>query len=60
MRSSTRACGPGSTSRNSDEVGAAIGRRVARWQERRFPQAGDDDNDHDHGGNHDRHHDDRS
>jgi hypothetical protein len=42
--------------RNADEVGAAIGEHVARWQEQRFPQASDHDNhgnqDGDHDGNH--------
>jgi hypothetical protein len=50
--------------RNADEVGAAIGQRVARWQEHRFPQTSDDDHDHidqndDNHRNHDGRHNDR-
>jgi hypothetical protein len=39
--------------RNADEQGAAIGERVARWQEHRFPQARDHDDDHDDDHDHD-------
>jgi hypothetical protein len=34
--------------RKADEDGAEIGRRVARWQQHRFPQTRDHDHDHDH------------
>lgn len=50
--------------RNADEVGAAIGQRIARWQEDRFPRTSNDDYDHNHQDddnhrNHDGHHNDR-
>ena len=44
--------------RKADEDGAEIGRRVARWQEHRFPQTRGRDHDHDHDhGPHDHDHD---